>query len=93
MGSTFIVLMLSIPVTILRGYVLQIIWGWFVVPQFHVSPLNIPTALGIALLAGFVTSDLTLDRSHKTEPWEYLVTGAVTTLIYWLMGWSYHLFQ
>jgi len=39
------------------GYVLTILWGWFVVPLFGPPELTIPVALGLALVVGYVTKD------------------------------------
>ncbi len=34
-----------------NGFVITILWGWFVVPHFGVAPLNIPTAIGLGMVA------------------------------------------
>jgi hypothetical protein len=39
------------------GFVLTILWGWFVVPLFGPPGLTIPAALGLALVVGYVTKD------------------------------------
>lgn len=45
-----------IPIAILgviwRGYVLSVMWMWFVVPAFAAPELNIPTAIGLSGLIG-----------------------------------------
>lgn len=38
-----------------NGYVLSIIWGWFAVPIFNAPPLSIPSAIGISIIAGYLT--------------------------------------
>ncbi len=38
-----------------RGYVLSILWIWFIVPAFGLSPLSIPYAIGFALVVSFLT--------------------------------------
>jgi hypothetical protein len=39
----------------LRGFVVSVLWGWFVVP-LGVVALNIPAAIGLAMLVRMVTS-------------------------------------
>lgn len=66
LAGCFVILALSPFLTIARGFVLMTLWGWFVVPQFHVAPLSIPCALGIALVVTYITSQ----EQGKTEPRE-----------------------
>lgn len=46
------------------GYVLSILWGWFIIPIFSLPPLSIPTAIGIAVISGLLTHQ---SRSGKEE--------------------------
>ena len=41
-----------------NGYVFSVLWTWFAVPQFHVSPLSLPGAMGISLLVKFLTGNI-----------------------------------
>ena len=43
---------------ILDGWVLSILWGWFMVPVFHLPPLTIAPAIGIALMTGLLTREV-----------------------------------
>lgn len=36
---------------ITRGWVLSILWGWFMVPYFELPKISIPLAIGLALVA------------------------------------------
>lgn len=38
-----------------RGYVLSILWGWFIVPTFGLPHLAITVALGISLMITLIT--------------------------------------
>jgi len=40
---------------IFNGYVLKVLWGWFIIPIFHLPQLSIPSAIGIALVVGYLT--------------------------------------
>lgn len=45
-----------IPISyIVNGWALILLWGWFIVPTFELDPLAIPQAIGLALIAGFLT--------------------------------------
>lgn len=48
-----------------RGYVLSILWGWFIVSLFHVPALSIPYALGISLILNLLTHG---PEGHKKDP-------------------------
>ena len=57
------------------GYVLSVLWGWFVVPTFAAPSLNVPTAIGLALVAQYLTHQM-----HKSEQktfGEILLEGAI----------------
>ena len=42
-----------------RGYVLTILWGWFVVPTFGMSPLALVPAIGLSVVVGYLTHQYT----------------------------------
>lgn len=44
------VLVLMIPAYILHGWVVTILWAWFVVPIFHLPQISIPVAIGLEML-------------------------------------------
>jgi len=49
-GGFLILLLTLVASTILDGWALRIMWGWFVVPTFHVPTLPLPIAIGITLI-------------------------------------------
>ena len=60
--------------SILRGWVLSILWGWFVVPVFSLPNLTVVQAIGISLIIGFLTyqsdaksNDTDDDRKSKAR--------------------------
>lgn len=70
--------------SIWRGYVLSILWGWFIVRAFGAPPLNIPLAIGLSLIVGFLTQRLT----KKQEDVYFLVMGAsLGPAMVLLFGW------
>ncbi len=69
------------PVAIWRGYVLTILWGWFIVPTFNAPALSVATAIGIATVVGMFSS---VQNESKDEDKKYsalalyFVNGFVT---------------
>ena len=41
--------------TLWRGYVLTVLWAWFVVPTFGLAALALAPAIGLSLLVHFLT--------------------------------------
>ncbi len=83
---------LAVPLLcILRGFVLQQLWHWFVVAQFHVADMRIPVALGIAMLIGYVTSSIETKQEQHSFPMR-LALGTAHALLTLGFGWVYHLF-
>lgn len=50
--GTFAVL---VPIAIWRGYVLSILWAWFMVPTFGLPALSLAAAIGVAMVISFLT--------------------------------------
>lgn len=49
------VIVLAVASSMWYGYVLSIVWGWFISPTFHLPVLNIPTAIGVACVVRCIT--------------------------------------
>ena len=39
---------------IIEGWVLTILWGWFMVPLFHLPELSLLFGIGLALIVSFI---------------------------------------
>lgn len=48
--------------SIIRGYVLSTLWGWFMVP-LGLHPIGVALAIGVSLVIGLFT--------HQTHPTDY----------------------
>ena len=48
----FIVLAVS---TVLNGWALHLLWGWFFVPIFNLPVLSIGQSIGVAMVVSFLT--------------------------------------
>ncbi len=38
------------------GFVLSVLWAWFIIPVFHVRPISIVLAIGLSLVMGMFMS-------------------------------------
>lgn len=88
------------PITIvLNGWVLSILWRWFIVPTFSLTPLSIAQALGLTcVLRLFAASRTKLteeDREMSLVPYVIQQSGTsiAVPLMGLLYGWIIHLFM
>lgn len=73
---------------ICSGFTLSILWGWFMVPVFHLPELSIPQAIGISVVIHFLTNK---DAGRKDDR----EVSLPQILFYYpgvlLLGWLIHL--
>ena len=50
-------LLVAVPITIWRGYVLSVLWAWFIVPLFGLPALSIPLAIGLMVIVSMARGD------------------------------------
>ena len=82
---------------IFNGYVLSVMWGWFIVPTLGLSPITTVPAIGLALVVGYLTHhEIDCQPSERTN-YEKVVYAVVNSLIYpaiaLAIGWVVHLFM
>lgn len=70
------------------GYVLTILWGWFVTPQFNLPALSIPVAIGLDLVAGLLTHQYVPRSSDKKKQYEPLFFLFAAPAVALLVGWA-----
>ncbi len=86
--TLILVFFLTLPFTILwRGYVLTILWGWFIVP-LGVVALTLPMALGFSVIVSLITND-----SSTNLTWEQYTSFWTFPLVMLFSGWIYTLFM
>ena len=83
---------ITVPVAILNGLVLTILWGWFVVPFFGLPPMPIPEAIGIAIIASYLTKDINCAKAKEKSITETALTTIGYPAMNLLMGYIVHLF-
>lgn len=49
------------------GCVLSVMWSWFVVRAFHITPLSIPLALGVSMIFRLFTYQYDPKKETNTE--------------------------
>jgi hypothetical protein len=80
LGYTFATLLLLVLGALWRGYVLCLLWAWFMVPTFKAPELSIPAAIGVALVVSYLCRDGKPSEKDKTFA-QQLATGAVTVAL------------
>lgn len=81
-----------------KGFVLSVLWGWFIVPFFGLPELSITYAIGISLIFGMVsgsykptktkTEKEALEDLGKTVTYSFLMPAFAL-----LVGWIVTLFM
>lgn len=83
--------------SILNGYALSVLWGWFVVPTFSVPALGIVPAIGIAMMVSYLTYQThnckKEERGSDKKLSEGIMTVVLKPLLALLLGWIIHLFM
>lgn len=64
--------------TIVNGWALMTLWGWFIVPVFELPPLTTVQAIGVAMVISFLTKrhDLSEQRKRSTSEMISLLIGS-----------------
>lgn len=52
---------------IFSGFVLSILWGWFIVSTFGLPLLTIPVAIGIMLVVSYLTKQADFNNSDRED--------------------------
>jgi len=90
-----IIVLIMIPlIAILQGWVLTVLWGWFIVPTFRAPELSIAVAIGLTLIVGMF-KDINIKNSEKSSE-DRLVEAIATVLtpfVFLFLGWIVQLFM
>lgn len=57
-------IVLALGATVWKGYVLTVLWTWFLIPAFSFPVLSVPVAIGIVFI---VTLLVYAPKKHKTK--------------------------
>ena len=76
-------------VSILNGWVLSIMWTWFIVPKFNAPTLNIPEAIFIGLIVSFLTyryNTQANESENTNKAMERYLVGVIMSVIHPLIA-------
>lgn len=84
MGCIF--MLMTFPLTILmsailNGYVLSMMWSQFIVPKFHIVPLNIVESMLLSMVVGFLTSKVSFPKNKDDRTKDEKLVDAISYLI------------
>lgn len=82
------------PVAIWRGYVLSLLWLWFIVPTFNAPVLSVAVAMGVSVIAGLFTANLSKSKEDEESdlPYTFFV-GLITPALSLLFGYLISVFM
>lgn len=77
-GASVLVLGGIVTSAIWRGYVLSIMWGWFITATFGIRTLSIPAAIGVSYIFSFMcpTTDCKKDDDKDSPKVMIIKTSA-----------------
>lgn len=74
------------------GYVLSVLWNWFIAPGLHVPQISIAIAIGLSLVVHMLTYQ-SQDGQKKGSDWVTpVVVALISPLISLILGYIVHLF-
>lgn len=89
LGGIILLAVLIASIAVLRGWVLSILWAWFLVPM-GLPPISIPYAIGISLVFGMLAKDSyskSDDDDTREDTIKRLVGIYVAPLLILFIGW------
>lgn len=89
---TLLFLSIIIPYTIVRGFVVSILWGWFITP-FGLPAISLPLAIGLSLTIGYITSKTADNHKDDRETdWTKFTANLIGPLVVLTLGYVVHLY-
>ncbi len=83
-------IVMVVPSIIWRGYVLVILWKWFMVSTFEVRALSIPAAIGVSLIVSYMTHQVnwaTDDATPTAKAARSVMIPLIDPAFVLLIGW------
>lgn len=60
--------------SVMNGWVLSILWGWFISPIFNVPNISVLAAIGLSLVAGMLTTSNSSDGEKRKDTTDLIAT-------------------
>lgn len=84
----------------LRAWALTVLWGWFIVPTFHIAPITMTVAMGASVIIGlfrvaeYKALEETTDPLEKRKRYTHVASQwLLVPLMSVAMGWLIHIFM
>ena len=89
------ILVLTVLLLLIRAIVFSLLWGWFMVPVFHLPALTLSAACGVTILILLCLSGLGTNwNDHSDEQKAGLIMQSLAINVWSLgTGWVVHLFM
>lgn len=82
-----ITILSTIPALIAKGYVMSIMWLWFIVPTFDVVEISIPISIGVLFIVGLISHTDSDEIEYNQELAVRIITA--TIMPFWYLGMGY----
>lgn len=81
-------------IAMFQGWVLTVLWGWFVVPTFRAPELSIAVAIGLTLIVDmFKGYDIKTQEKSTNDKLVEAIATIIVPLVFLFLGWIVHLFM
>lgn len=92
-----LLLLITVPLSaIWRGYILSILWGWFIVSTFEAPPLGVAAAIGVSLVISYLTKQNDEYKDESKSQMERVIQSIVYAFldpaVALAFGWAVHAF-
>lgn len=81
----------AVAMIVFGGWVTQQLWGWFVVPQFHLAKIGVAEAAGLCLVGEALSNYTVIDDDPKTRGIR-LAVSVVRWVAILVIGYVVHLY-
>lgn len=85
-------LAVMVTATLLDGWVISVLWAWFMVPIFDLPTLTLVQAIGVGVVVSTFTARTTIYKNQEVSSATWIAVFTVP-LFSLLMGWVVHLFM
>lgn len=68
--------------TIWRGYVLSVMWSWFIVTTFGARPIGIAAAAGISIIVTFLTASHRITQDEERSFAMRMIEGILSAILW-----------
>lgn len=86
-------LLVDAVIYVFNGFVLKVLWGWFIAPKFQLPTLSLASAIGLGIVVGFLTSHSYPEEKELGDRISRIVAhNLIIPTFALLAGWVTHFF-